>query len=320
MGNEIQRWADKAMFAAEPMPEEVRARPRVHLLQMTADPLGVVAAVAKMYKGEVVRSLSEVTHRERREYFEEMQKTLLAAPFEFVQFHFMIEGVTRAFTHQLVRQRTATYAQESMRFAVKESIDEEVMIPPSLVGLPADHPRRVLWRQAINKVEDTYHALIADGVPAEDARGLLPTNIKTRVHYRTDLRALISHAGNRLCTQAQFEWRLVFTAIREAIRNYNPEAHLETWQQSGTSDVWQYEAISELFRPVCYLTGKCEFKANFDRSCKIRDRVDKNEAHNRPSSEWGESVIAHNDESPKTEVVIPLIRPEEWLLDPGAAR
>ena len=33
------------------------------------------------------------------------------------------------------------------------------------------------------------------GVPAEDARGLLPTNIATRLHYRTDLRNLVNTAG-----------------------------------------------------------------------------------------------------------------------------
>src|ERR1044071_6268010 len=163
-GNEIQRWADSAMFQSEEMPFDVnKDGPQDHLIGMTSDPLGVVAAVSKMYKGEVVRSLSDVTHAERHEYFEEIKATKLKAPFEFVKFHFMIEGVTRSFTHQMVRQRTAVYAQESLRFAVKENLDEEVALPPSLIGLPADAPQRVLWRQALNKVDDVYSALVADG-------------------------------------------------------------------------------------------------------------------------------------------------------------
>jgi thymidylate synthase ThyX len=46
----------------------------------------------------------------------------LKAPLEAIDFHFMVEGVTRAHTHQEVRQRTAVFAQESMRFAVKDKI------------------------------------------------------------------------------------------------------------------------------------------------------------------------------------------------------
>jgi flavin-dependent thymidylate synthase len=325
--SEIQRWADKAMFEAEPMPEEARKGPVVHLLSMTADPLGAIAAACKMYKGEVVRSLADVTNRERHEYLEQVQKTKLKAPFEFVKFHFMIEGVTRSFTHQMVRQRTAVYAQESLRFAVKDHIDEEVALPPSLAALPADHPRRVLWRQAVNKTEDVYHALVADGVPAEDARGLLPHNITTRLHYATDLRALLDHAGNRLCTQAQFEWRLVFTRIVEAIRHYRPHAAMirsmfpggdidenkEYLKFLDFNDQWQYDAIAEMFKPVCYLTGRCEFKANFDRSCSIRDRVDLNEKEGRGSENWSTNYD-------NGRVYIPAIHPAEWLADPGAAR
>lgn len=328
MGNDIQRWADKAMFQSEEMPFNVNKEgPQVHLIGMTADPLGHIAAASKMYKGEVVRSLADVTHAERKEYFEEIKATKLKAPFEFVKFHFMIEGVTRSFTHQMVRQRTAVYAQESLRFAVKENMDEEVALPPSLIGLPADHPHRVLWRQGVNKLDDVYNALVADGVPAEDARGLLPHNVTTRLHYSTDLRALQDHAGNRLCTQAQFEWRRVFVRIVDAIRNYKPHAALIKGAHNLPDDVkvslefldetdrWQYEALADLFRPVCYLTGKCEFMANFDRPCSIRDRVQMNHEIGRPSSEWHESTVGKG-----MPINIAAIHPREWLADPGAAR
>lgn len=327
-GNEIQRWADKAMFQSEDMPFDVnKDGPQVHLIGMTADPLGHIAATSKMYKGEVVRSLSDVTHAERHQYFDEIKATKLKAPFEFVKFHFMIEGVTRSFTHQMVRQRTAVYAQESLRFAVKANLDEEVALPPSLAGLPQDHPQRVLWRQGLNRLDDVYNALIADGVPAEDARGLLPHNVTTRLHYSTDLRALQDHAGNRLCTQAQFEWRQVWVRIVEAIRNYRPHAAFirsavnssqsfrEELAHADASDAWQYEKIADLFRPVCYLTGKCEFMANFDRPCSIRDRVQMNHEIGRPSSEWHESTVGQG-----LPINIAAIKPHEWLMDPGAAR
>lgn len=127
---ELSKWSDGFMYKAE---ESFAADgPSAHLLGGPTDPLGQIAASAKMYKGEVVRDLRDVTDAERREYLEQIQKTVLKMPLESVQLHFMVEGVTRSFTHQMVRQRTAAYAQESMRFAVKEDAATAVALPPSL--------------------------------------------------------------------------------------------------------------------------------------------------------------------------------------------
>lgn len=336
MNQEIQKWADSAMFRAEPIKAD--EGPKVYLLEMSHDPLGQIAAASKMYKGEVVRSLAEVTDEERRSYFEQVQKTKLKAPFEFVKFHFMIEGVTRSLTHQMVRQRTAVYAQESLRFAVKEDMAEGVMLPPSIAAttgeetLGAEDSReewqRNVWDQAVQSIEEAYLHLIDSGMPAEDARGLLPHNITTRLHYSTDLRALLDHAGNRLCTQAQFEWRLLWVRIIEAIRGYKPLAPSGRPWENEPRNKWQFDLVAGIFRPVCYLTGKCEFKANFDRPCSIRERVDLNEKIGRPSSEWDRPYTAidhgsyiHGVDDPKDNVnLIDAIRPEEWLLNPKAAR
>ena len=341
-GKEITQWADEAMFEAEPLGYDVNKEgPKVHLLAMSADPLGQIAAMAMMYEGKVVRDLSQITDDDRRHYFEQIKKTHLKAPFEAVSLHFMIDGVTRSFTHQMVRQRTAGFAQESLPFAVKDTIDEEVALPPSLRSLKDDDPRVVLWRTAVNKTDDVYHALVDSGVPAEDARGLLPHNITTRLNYVTNLRNLQDHAGMRLCTQAQFEWRTVWVRIVEAIRNYGKsqtyrsDTSLEDGCPPGTvkrerSSVWQFEMIADLFRPVCYLTGKCEFNASFDRACSIRGRVNANHAVGRSSEEWGQPFTTgappvqgdpdHALDENGNIAVIRAINPAEWLTDPAAAR
>jgi flavin-dependent thymidylate synthase len=299
MSEEIQKWADEAMFAAEPMGDNdgEQITPHVYLLQATPDPLGGVAAMAMMYQGKVVRNLADVTDEQRKHYWAESQKTHLRAPHEAVDFHFMVEGVTRAFTHQMVRQRTAVYAQESLRFAVKEGFADEVPLPPSLMGVQADAASVDRWQQAIKEAEEAYEFLVNSGVPAEDARGLLPHSITTRLNYKTNLRNLVEHIGNRLCTQAQFEWRLEVTDLMRAIREYQgiplapgPNASI----YSGNA--WQFQTIaeSELFRPVCYSLGHCPFTADFDRGCTIRGRV---------------------EEGKFDEIDI-----REWLMDPTAAR
>jgi flavin-dependent thymidylate synthase len=359
---DVVKWADEAMFVAEQMPEEALAKPQVHLLWMTPDPLGAMAAMNNMYEGTVSRSLADVTREEREQVLSDMQKTALKAPAEAVKFHFLIEGVTRGFTHQLVRQRTAVYAQESTRFATfgQEGQPVPVGLPPSLhgtetvyddKGLPENRTReedaRLAWDSAMDH-RYAYRKMVDLGMPAEDARGLLPTNLLTRIHYVTDLRNLHAHAGLRLSTQAQFEWRTVWAGIIQAIRNYDPlrsvkkevlrfadsrggqtgetRRMLDQLYWISDSERWQYDAISELFRPICYYTGKCEFMGTADRYCSIRERVQLNHEVGRPPSEWHEPTTlgmpgSYQRSATRPELSrIPAIHPAEWLSDAAAAR
>lgn len=342
MTKEVQSWADAAMFRAEPL--KASDGPKVFMLAGTPDPLGAVAAMAKMYKGEVVRNMDDITDEERNGYLKQIQLTKLKAPLEAVKVHFMVENVTRSFTHQMVRQRTAVYAQESLRFAVKEDMGDGVALPPSLAGTkggwdpvedglpPKQEQMRTIWDDVVDTISEGYNRLVNMGMPAEDARGLLPHNITTRLNYVTDMRALQDHAGNRLCTQAQFEWRLVFVRIIEAMRAHCSNPYHSPEQGAGhkslACDNWQWAELANIFRPVCYLTGKCEFKADFDRPCSIRARVEANHQIGRPSSEWDKT---YGDPGLEGYTVEPLsknsqptfigaIQPAEWLLDPAAAR
>lgn len=283
MSNEVERWGDVSMYAATPLPDVgpgEPVKPRATLVYMTSDPLRVMAAAAELYRGNVVGSPGEVSKTTALAWLRDMTKTELQAPLEFIELHFLLEGVTRAFTHQLVRQRTAVYVQESQRFAVKDNAKFETAMPPGIAALAEDHPWRKIWSDAVARVSWAYMSLVNSGCPAEDARGLLPTNITTRVHYHTNLRNLVGHAGKRLCSQAQYEWKQVWAEMLMAIRNYGP-----------LSERWQQEAVAALFKPVCYFTGKCEFMADTDRYCRIRERV---QAH----ADKGEHPDTWSDISP----------------------
>lgn len=345
---QVQKWADPAMYAAA---EQETNGPKVQLLSCTPDPLGAIAAAADGYHGKFHGNLAEITDEQRRGVLDDTRKSILAAPLEFVHFHFRITGVTRGFTHQMVRQRTATYVQESMRFAVKETVP--VALPPSLMGtmpwnqwvglcsaehFPTFHPtdnivqdfaeqhatKEQIWRRewdwTVDKIGLQYNALVNSGMPAEDARGLLPTSVLTQLNYTTSLRHLIEHAGLRLCTQAQFEWRLVWVEILKAIREYGSNQYYarppEPLDLADRSDMpgypmypasWQFEEIAKIFKPICFNKGSCQFMSSADRYCKIRDRVQAFSANNVPSSEWDSNIVGN-------------IRDEEWLADPTSAR
>jgi flavin-dependent thymidylate synthase len=321
---EIMRWGDDAMYSSQPMQKDEQGRigPQVALLVATPDPLGAIGAGMRMFRGDPVMSLDEITDDERRWAWEESIKGHLKAPWEFVDFTFMIEGVTRAFTHQIVRQRTAVYAQESLRFAVKENLADEIPKPPMVVG---DETAEAFWNQAVRSMERSYHALISLGIPAEDARGLLPHATTTRLIYKTNFRGLMEHAGNRLCTQAQFEWRAVFMGIMNAIYNYEsgilPRTVLvgEDGKNHKTNmDGWQFKIIAqhrpETFAPVCYQLGRCPFMSELDRGCTIRDRVQTNSEIGRPAAEWDKSLSFDGKEGS----MVAAIHPAEWMANPRA--
>lgn len=391
MTKEIAKWSDEAMFEAAPIDSE--RGPEVFLLGANPDPLGSIAHAALAYVGDFRESLAMITDDERRHYLAEIQKTALAMPLEPVNFEFMFRGVTRGFTHQLVRQRTASYSQESTRFAVKSGVP--VGLPPSLQGT---NPRawhenwkegfnaaidmrlggkdeqlarqaapkyaeeyaykhtsqrnrwRYKWDQMMKGVAEGYNELVNDGMPAEDARGSLPTNLLTQINYNTSLRGLQDHAGLRLCTQAQFEWKQVWGGIIKAIKDYGKaqtywvQIDQKNLMASGTrtrnghieqelSSAWQFEALANIFRPICYKTGKCEFKADFDRKCSIRNRVDEFAANGVSSENWhidnytipvkADPVFFSADSmmpNRMTTKSFDAINPAEWLFDPTAAR
>lgn len=322
--NSIVRWADAGMYGAEPMEADVMTEhgvlPKVYLLWQTPHPLRAIAAMNAIYRGKVVRNMMDITNAEAEYDWDQVMNAHLEAPLEAVKFHFLIEGVDRAFTHQLVRQRTAVYAQESLRFAVKESAGNEVVIPPHIAALAPDAPQRRIWDDALAQMEEAYDNLVNSGIPAEDARALLPTATATRVHYITDLRGLKLHAGNRLCTQAQFHWRMVFAGIISAIRNYPGEDkyvqnYTERWQQRAIAD-------SMLFRPVCFHLNRCPWQDDIakTRKCSIKDRVTTFADHGIPSSRWEEERISvpFGDEAFEADYV-QGIKPQEWLMNPDAA-
>jgi hypothetical protein len=296
MDKALQKYkADPAMFEAHPMHVNPAVGAGVHLLWATPDPLGAVASMWRMYKGIPTYRLSEVPDEDRAAAWADMHKTHLQAPLEAIKLHFFIEGVDRAFTHQLVRQRTAVYAQESLRFAVKEDLVRDSTLPPSIIACGDQSQEQMMWEAVLHSIEQTYMALIERGIPAEDARGLLPQCVATRVHYITDLRNLIGHAGNRLCTQAQFAWRDVFRQIVKSIMKYGDDIdHAKITY--GRGDDWQFKLIAkdEFFKPICFALGHCAFEAVIDRQCVIRSRVQ--------AGQWNE------------------IHDSEWMADPTAGR
>jgi flavin-dependent thymidylate synthase len=136
---------------------------------------------------------------------------------EFVHFTFLIEGVTRSFTHQLVRTRQASYAQQSLR--VVEMKDFTYGTGPSIEN---NHLVKGAYDNTMNNSFQCYKHLIESGVNIEDARGVLPINIHTNICMSINMRNFITLTRKRTSLRVQKEYRDVMDAMVIQIEDVYP--------------------------------------------------------------------------------------------------
>jgi len=143
----------------------------------------------------------------------------IPSSWEFVHYTFLIRGVTRAFTHQLVRTRTASYAQQTMRILDVSGWDYST-------GPTIDTPEKSgLYDGAMSYIDNTYKELIMRGVAVEDARGVLPTNIHTNILVSASLRTLVEMVRKRSSPRTQGEYREFLGLLKdqmESVHNWTP--------------------------------------------------------------------------------------------------
>ncbi len=132
---------------------------------------------------------------------------------EHIQVTFAISNVSRACTHQLVRHRHMSFSQKSQRY-VKEKGQFDFIIPPTIDRNPELKERFVKFMDEISKV---YCEFTEAGIPAEDARAVLPNAAASSIVASLNLREMIHLANLRLCTRAQYEIRTMVKMMCDAL-------------------------------------------------------------------------------------------------------
>ena len=95
----------------------------------------------------------------------------------------------RGVSHELVRHRIASFAQESSRYCcyAKDKFGKELtFINPCFWEPNSDNYAR--WFHEMNEAEKTYLAMIESGATPEQARDILPMSIKTEIVMTANLR------------------------------------------------------------------------------------------------------------------------------------
>ena len=124
---------------------------------------------------------------------------------EHIQVSFAISNVSRACTHQLVRHRLMSFSQKSQRY-VQEKGQFDYLIPPKIEKNPELKEKFISF---MGEISDKYQEFVNAGIPAEDARAVLPNAAASSMVASLNLREMIHLAQLRLCTRAQYEIRML---------------------------------------------------------------------------------------------------------------
>lgn len=141
------------------------------------------------------------------------------AVLEFADFTFHISEVSRALTHQLVRHRLASYAQRSQRYCDE---DEFNYVIPNFIKYNPEALK--MYENIMESLAEGYHALNSNlGIPAEDARYVLPNACETTIEVKMNGRALIHFFNERLCTRAQWEIRQMAMMMKKCVEEHDEQ-------------------------------------------------------------------------------------------------
>jgi Predicted alternative thymidylate synthase len=128
---------------------------------------------------------------------------------------FYLENISRVMTHQLVRHTFLNFSQRSQRYVLqfpkKKDVPRQDMmiIPPTIKN---NQQALDIFLKATKQSEEAYIDLVNMGIPAEDARFILPHGQKTNIVVSGPIPHLMDFISKRIEKGAQ--WEIRDTAIK----------------------------------------------------------------------------------------------------------
>ncbi len=178
---------------------------KVTLLTHTPEPEKTVVLAAKLCYSPC--SVEELEDKVKGISYEKFLGKILdmghLSVLEHANFTFGVDGISRSASHQLVRHRLASYSQQSQRYVTFDK-NNEYVTPPSIAERP-DIKKR--FEEAAAGIYAIYGELLEAGLPAEDARFILPNAACTKIIITMNARELLHFFRLRGCERAQWEIR-----------------------------------------------------------------------------------------------------------------
>ena len=135
---------------------------------------------------------------------------------EHASFTFSVEGVSRSLTHQLVRHRVASFSQQSQRYV---SLNEPTFVIPRTVE--SDPECLKVYDETMDIIWKAYNKL-AEKIPPEDARYVLPNGCTTNITITMNARELLHFFELRCCNRAQWEIREMADEMLRLCKQVSP--------------------------------------------------------------------------------------------------
>jgi len=130
----------------------------------------------------------------------------------------------RGISHEIVRHRIAAYSQESTRYCnyCKEKFDKEITVifPEHL--LQKSKEAILIWKAAMKDAEMYYFKLLDLGWTPQEARGVLPTELKTEIVITYNLRQWHHFFTMRCSTNAHPQIRVLALSMLESFKKKIP--------------------------------------------------------------------------------------------------
>ncbi|HTW87292.1 MAG TPA: FAD-dependent thymidylate synthase [Candidatus Binataceae bacterium] len=203
---------------------------QVKLIDFAAAPLEkLYAAFRTCYSSETPIEIWEkieaqkISHEKIREFIGERLKTGHSSPLEQVVFWFAIANVSRSLSHQFVRHRVGiSFEQQSQRYVKFKQDRLAFVLPESWRRAGLDDEFSAL----LDRTSELYARALKAGIPAEDARFVLPNAAPTNFHVMVNFAEMLHICDVRLCVRAQWEIRRMVAMMRAEIKRKLPEIAL----------------------------------------------------------------------------------------------
>lgn len=234
---------------------------KIELLAYTPDAERLVASSAKLCYSKV--GIDEISGKMSDEQVEKFINHLMnighESPIEHVSFTFAVEGVSRVFSHQLVRHRLASFSQQSQRYVTLQNF--EYITPPQiksnkvandifekqmaeaskaysdmveeLVSQQVRFEESIRWDLPYTPPKDSFKEFweskkgkqlmkSIEKKAIEDARFVFPNACETKLVFTMNARTLMNFFKHRCCNRAQWEIRDVANEMLSKVREVAP--------------------------------------------------------------------------------------------------
>ncbi|MHB1646437.1 MAG: FAD-dependent thymidylate synthase [bacterium] len=181
----------------------------VKLINYTTNPEITIAIAARLCYSSSDITKIEYDFKEDEKGLEKARKLIKKirtsgheSVLEHANFTFIVDKLSRSASHQLVRHRIASYSQRSQRY-VKET-NPQIIIPESI-----SENKEFLdkFNNLVKEIYSLYGFFLEKGMPAEDARYILPNAAQTQLSFTMNARELLHFFRLRGCERAQWEIR-----------------------------------------------------------------------------------------------------------------